>query len=307
MDEPAHTIPDVWRMWLGRLARLHVSKSSGDAPHKPLLLLVVLDLLDEGALADGLLLRDGNLAFRFSTYWSVVAYRRNSKPDIKLPLYHLKTDGFWTPLSVAGDAAAARELAVAARIDSSFLACAASVEFRLLARRTLIANYFKPQERLVLCEVLNMPPIAPQDAEFDRTQYAVEDFADHKREARFSLRVLPAYDFTCALTRYRMVSIDGTTAVDAAHIQQFKRGGPNSPTNGLALSKTAHWLFDRGFWSIGDDYRVLVHGKRFDEAGDAVHLLKPRAESPILLPRNPSLCPDRAYLAWHRSRHGFPA
>ena len=57
-----------------------------------------------------------------------------------------------------------------------------------------------------------------------------------------------------------MVAIDGKTAVDAAHIHQFKRGGPDHPTNGIAFSKTAHWLFERGFWSISDDFRVLVRG-----------------------------------------------
>jgi len=28
--------------------------------------------------------------------------------------------------------------------------------------------------------------------------------------------------------------------------------GHNHPTNGIALSKAAHWLFNRGFWSISD-------------------------------------------------------
>jgi hypothetical protein len=65
---------------------------------------------------------------------------------------------------------------------------------------------------------------------------------------------------------------------------EFKRGGPNHPTNGIALSKTAHWLFDRGYWSISDDYEVLVNSDRFDEAGDAGYLLKSRAGRPILLP-----------------------
>jgi hypothetical protein len=64
-----------------------------------------------------------------------------------------------------------------------------------------------------------------------------------------------------------MVSVEGKTAVDAAHIHQFTKGGADDPRNGLALSKTAHWLFDRGFWSIGDDYTVLVKGDQFDEAG----------------------------------------
>ena len=71
------------------------------------------------------------------------------------------------------------------------------------------------------------------------------------------------------------------------------------------MSKTAHWLFDRGFWSIGDDYQVLVNSDRFDEAGDAAHLLKPRLRQTILLPANRSYWPGREFLAWHRQEHGF--
>jgi putative restriction endonuclease len=48
-------------------------------------------------------------------------------------------------------------------------------------------------------------------------------------------------------SRYRMIGVSGATPLDAAHIHQFKQGGSNHPTNGIALTKTAHWLFDRGF------------------------------------------------------------
>jgi hypothetical protein len=39
------------KAWLGKMARLHVYKSKdGPAPHKPLLLLVVLDMAEAGTL-----------------------------------------------------------------------------------------------------------------------------------------------------------------------------------------------------------------------------------------------------------------
>lgn len=292
------------RIWLEHLANLHLDRSRGAAPHKPLLLLVVLDLIEDGKLAGGLLARDGNLAFRFSSYWSIVAERRNARPDVRLPFYHLKSDGFWTPLDVDGKPAESRDRAVLAQLDVSFLACAQEADFRGLARRTLIAKYFQPQERTTLYGLIGLEP-PPDDVVAGDALRFQEAPDDRKRDARFSFRVLPAYDFTCALTRYRMVSVDGKTAVDAAHIHQFRRGGPNHPTNGIALSKTAHWLFDRGFWSIADSYRVLVKPGCFDESGEAAHLLKPRAGHEILLPANRSYWPAREFLEWHRQKHGF--
>ena len=62
--------------WLGKLARLKVDKARGDpAPHKPLLLLAFGDIL---ALTP-------ELAFRFCTYWSIVAHRRTQAPDVRYP------------------------------------------------------------------------------------------------------------------------------------------------------------------------------------------------------------------------------
>jgi putative restriction endonuclease len=292
-------------LWLERLANLNIDRARGAAPHKPLLLFVVLDLIEDGQLKDGMLLKDGNLAFRFSSYWTIVAQRRTARPDLRLPFYHMRTDELWVPLDGEGKPAESRERAVRARLDPSFLSCLRDPTFRVLARRTFIATYFEPGERLTLYQLVGIEPPGDDVVRADAERFQMNSDAARKRDARFSLRVLPAYNFTCALTRYRMVSVEGKTAVDAAHIHQFKKGGPDDPRNGLALSKTAHWLFDRGFWSIGDDYTVVVKVDRFDEAGGADQLLKPRINQRIHLPMNREVWPGREYLSWHRERHRF--
>lgn len=293
------------RLWLERLSSLKQDRARGPAPHKPLLLLVVLDLVEEGKLTSRLMPRDGSLAFRFSSYWTIIAHRRTSRPDVRLPFYHMRTDGFWTPLDADGKVSAARETAALARLDPEFLECAADPAFRELARRTLTARYFEPNERAELyrlcgIEVPSSDLVAAEAARFIRS-----DRDEARRDAKFLVRVLPAYDFTCALTRYQMIAVDGSSPLDAAHIQQFKRGGPNDLANGLALSKTAHWLFDRGFWSITDHYKILVKASAFEEAGEFSQLLKPHAGREIMLPKSRHHWPAPRFLAWHRERHGF--
>lgn len=81
-----------------------------------------------------------------------------------------------------------------------------------------------------------------------------------------------------------MVAEDGTTILDAAHIRSFSQGGPCLVRNGLALSKTAHWLFDRGFWSLSDDLHILVKQRSFHESGDMGLLLKPKDGKRIRVP-----------------------
>lgn len=296
--------------WLEKLTTLGVdpakkTRAIGAAPHKPLLLLIVCDLIESRALVGGLLARDGALAFRFGTYWRIVADRRRTKPDLRLPFFHMRGDGLWTPLDVHGRPAETRESAVLAQFDMSFFVCLQDAGFRTFARRTLIANYFEPTERAELYTLCGLP-IPPDDIiATDATRFLPSDQDERRRDTKFSMRVLPAYDFTCALTGYRMLAINGSTALDAAHIHQFKQGGVCHPTNGIALSKTSHWLFDHGFWSLSDDFRVLVHTEKFDESGDAGQLLKPRADRGIHLPKDQAFWPDRTCLAWHRARHAF--
>jgi hypothetical protein len=64
----------AWQGWLERLANLNIDRARGAAPHKPLLLFlfVVLDLIENGQLEDGMLLKDGNLAFRFENDYTVL-------------------------------------------------------------------------------------------------------------------------------------------------------------------------------------------------------------------------------------------
>lgn len=297
--------PPEFTRWLNVLSNLRYDPASGVAPHKPLLLLVVCDLAEGGKIDGSILRRDGDMAFRFSAFWRIVAERRRTRPDAKLPFFHLRTEGVWTPLEADGRPAQDRSHAVTARLDASFRLCLNDAAFRTLARRTLIARYFEPGERAELYSLVGLDVPSDDIATADATRFLGPNELQSKRDAKFSVRVLPAYNYTCALTRYRMMSEDGTTSVDAAHIHQFSRGGSSDPTNGIALSKTAHWLFDHGFWSITADLRIVVAESRFEEAGEEAFLLKKMAGRDLLRPVNDQYLPDQQCLAWHRRRHRF--
>jgi putative restriction endonuclease len=293
-----------WTRWLNKLNHLHIAP---DAPHKPLLLLVVCDLAEEGKLTGSILHRNGDLVFRFSSYWRIVAERRRTKYDVKIPFFHLRAEKVWKPLEADGRPAEDRTRAVLAQLDASFFVCLSNADFRTLVRRILIAKYFAPHERAELYNLVGLAMPPDDIVAADAIRFLPSKESEVKRDAKFSFRVLPAYDYTCALTRYRMIATNGTTALDAAHIHQFKRGGSNHPTNGIALSKTAHWLFDRGFWSITNELRVIVAADHFDEAGEEAYLLKKLAGRELLRPANSHFLPDPACLAWHRKHHGFEA
>ena len=221
--------------WLAKLAKLKVDMAHGDpAPHKPLLLLVVLELAERGSLPKDVLPLTPELAFRFCTYWSIVASRRSQKPDVRYPFYHLKSDGIWSPLAQDGQPTTERFSARYAAMPSDFVAFANDPISRDMGRRILIAKYFRPYERLNLYALVGMPIPSGDETVRDANYKGPQEAQQQGREARFRLNIVAAYNYTCALTRYRLTTITGGSIVDAAHIHQFSDSRNNDPRNGLA-------------------------------------------------------------------------
>ena len=118
------------------------------------------------------------------------------------------------------------------------------------------------------------------------------------RERSFMHNVRAAYSNRCAITGLRLINGGGRPEVQAAHIQPVASKGPDSIRNGLALSGTVHWMFDRGLVSIGDDYRILVAKHHVPE--DAVRILNQNGM--LNLPKDPTLYPNAHFLRFHREQ-----
>jgi len=288
--------------WLHKLATLKVDRSCGDpAPHKPFLLLMILEMADRGEITGPELSLSPDLAFRFSLFNSVIADRKRPPLELQLPFHHLKTSGVWQPLMADGKPSPHRNLTAKVRFDPTFLDCLRDPEFRHKAKRVLIETtpYFRPEERLALCAMLHLKPTHAERAKEAGRLYAAP--VERGRDARFRIEVVVvAYKHTCALTGYRMTTLDMESIVDAAHIHEFRDSRNNDPRNGLALSKNAHWQFDRGLWSITDDYRVIVNRDKFIEEGVPGQKLADFDGHRLFLPSDPKYWPDPSHLAWHR-------
>ena len=63
----------------------------------------------------------------------------------------------------------------------------------------------------------------------DAAYQSPDEVARQGREARFRLNIVAAYNYTCALTCYRLTTIAGGSIVDAAHIHQFSDSRNNDP------------------------------------------------------------------------------
>lgn len=116
------------------------------------------------------------------------------------------------------------------------------------------------------------------------------------RDAAFRRHVREAYGNTCAVTGLCLLNGGGRPEVEAAHIRAVEANGPDTVRNGLALTGTVHWMFDRGLISVDDSYRLLVAPKGIP--GDLAPLVQ--QGKTIRLPGRPDLRPHATYLRWHR-------
>ena len=115
------------------------------------------------------------------------------------------------------------------------------------------------------------------------------------RDAKFRQHIRTVYDRTCAFTGLRLINGGGRPEVEAAHIIPVERGGNDSVQNGIALSGTVHWMFDRGLLSMRDDYKILC-SRHLNE--DVTHLLTKDLVARV--PTEPRYRPHPRYLSWHR-------
>ena len=164
------------------------------APHKPLLLLAVMDLIAQGVISANFIEPNPSLVDVVDLYWTKVIGQANSSSLI-LPFSHLQSDGFWrlVPVPDMETALAAtrhirtftqlRQMVLGAKLDDSLFGLLADAHERDRLRRVLIETYFAPELRAKLVEV---GQITAESFEYSREllNRARGRFSLHKRRRR---------------------------------------------------------------------------------------------------------------------------
>jgi putative restriction endonuclease len=178
------------------------------------------------------------------------------------------------------------------------------------AVRALSATDF---ERIVNSGLEDRAPLLPRTDEVGQGAGLAESqapfvFAVQRDRATFSVSrivrdrifrrvVLRAYDQRCAITGLQLINGAGRAEVAAAHIRPVESGGPDIVNNGIALSGTAHWMFDRGLIGLSDSLEILVSRQANDQ--DSIRaLINPSGQA--LGPLRSLDRPHPHFLSWHR-------
>jgi putative restriction endonuclease len=298
-------------------AKLNVSKTKerGAANHKPILILSVLELITQQSIVENRIFVTNELIETFKKYWSILAADSIYTDALHYPFVHLRRDGFWNIKFT--DAYTGERIKTTNKLKEKVEYAYLDDElFNLLqdsfARQTLVdslvANWFADSN-------LNLGDMLEFDLEFDRVDRSELQNLDSDvkitlqksivRNSFFRKLVVLEYDYRCAFCKLRIIRDPNQNIVDGAHIKPFAEFLDSKIDNGLSLCKNHHWAFDLGWFSIDDNYRILI-AQGLDDDSPYTRAMKDFDREPIALPSNERYFPRLESLKWHRNNKFKP-
>ncbi|MBN3870315.1 HNH endonuclease [Nostoc sp. JL33] len=301
--------------YINKFANLRVSRSSGVAPNKPILLLSIIELISQGEIRRNQVPLSAELIATFLKLWSHLEAVR--KPDIGLPFYHLTSDGFWhfemklgfesliaakikirTPTTI-------RQTVEYAYLDVELWSLLQNSESRSVLTHVLINSWFsdRTQDIEQLLQVNAFAELQDQLQRSGGKVYKPEELEDEQavivRDGAFRKIVVSTYNQRCAFCGLQILDSLSQNIVDGSHIKPFSQFYDDRINNGLSLCKNHHWAFDRFWFTINDDYTIIVADNLREDSPNAKTMREFRGDR-IILPSQQQYYPRLDSLQWHR-------
>jgi len=305
--------------YVDAIAKLHAYRRAGHvSPHKPVMLLAVLSLADNGGLLENRIEYGPELLELFHEYFTIVQTPADRCTPL-LPYFYLKGDRFWhhrprpgqesvyTAMSDPGSGPQMLAVVEYAYLDDELFLLVADRTSREVLRQSIISRYFAGHrdELLTLSRQedeigLYRDRLEQESAPERVREESVGEFGDGTRRTAFRRTVTKAYDYQCAACGARVILGD-LVLVDAAHLIPFSESCDDDPRNGMALCKNHHWAMDRFLIAPGPDHRWHVSNRLDDRLEGQQELLRLDSRD-ILLPSKAQHLPRRDSLEWRMQR-----
>jgi putative restriction endonuclease len=298
-------------------AKLNVSKTKerGTANHKPILILSVLELITQQSIVKNRIFVSNELIETFKRYWSILVTDSIYTDALHYPFVHLRREGFWHVKfkdTYEGDRIKTtnklKEKVEYAYLDNELFALLQDEFSRQVLVDSLVSTWFADSRS-------NLGNLLDIDLEFDQVEEPELQNLDHEvkitlrksivRNSFFRKLVVREYDYRCAFCKLRIIRDPNQNIVDGAHIKPFSEFLDSKIDNGLSLCKNHHWAFDLGWFSVDDNYRILV-AQGLDDDSPYTRLMKDFDREPIALPSNERYFPRLESLKWHRDNKFKP-
>jgi putative restriction endonuclease len=133
------------------------------APHKPILLLVIIDLIARGELAENRIVYGDALKAAFRERWQLVMNGDDRRGDLVQPFWHMQSESFWLlqprePEAVTNAIIRVRSQSLLeqtiehAMLDESLWRALGDSQERETLRETLLTTYFDAEAAAALRE-----------------------------------------------------------------------------------------------------------------------------------------------------------
>ncbi len=293
------------------------------APHKPLLLLAVMDLVARGVLTSRFISITAELVELnelFTDYWRCIVPVRQTS-SIAFPFSRLHREPFWRLIPIPNQEITGpiinsistvtqlRNFALGAEMDDELFLHMSSFAGRQALATALLCSCFSESGQQAIREqagihgdAFQYSRVLEKAAHMQTAAEPVfpEEYKPAARDQGFRRAIVFHYQHRCALCGTRIVTAEGHTAVDAAHIVPWSVSQNDDIRNGMALCKLCHWGFDEGLMGVSDTYTVII-SKQVAQNHNAAGALLNLTDRNILGPQEKALWPHPDHIGWHRA------
>ena len=308
--------------------RLRIDRAHGIAPHKPILLISVLQAFQNKLITNQRIYITPELVALFKTNWNSLVIS-NHDCRFALPFYHLTSDLFWklipkpgfeNILQLKSSMRSFANLNVAveyAIIDEDLFILMKEQKSNSILQQFLFDEYFSDTKNIF------SNSLGGQQKIFDDIEGKIlnEDAEVYKREIQtlmqqqneeeiylrgslFKREIPKKYNNTCCISGMKIDATISVSMLDACHIVPWSESYNDTISNGVALCPNLHRAFDRGLISIDDNYKVLVKNS-FKEDSTSSYQIKPFNGKHIILPLNIKDFPSLKNFYSHRMKFDF--
>lgn len=310
------------REYINDFTKLRRAPNLGGAPHKPILLLSIIDAIEKGFITNERIYITAELIALFKSNWNIWVKTPHIM-NFALPFYHLSNEPFWEliikegrdiPLTTKKSIKSFQSLVQTvnyAKIDKNLLVYLNQKIDRELLRNAIIKKYFAEVQPIGTSDTSYLDIIAEQILRDSAIQYKKtikkikeeeneENFEEeiYLRNNVFKQKIPQIYDYTCSITGLKIQSINGYSLIDACHIIPFHLEHDDTIGNGIALCPNLHRAFDKGLITIDNNYKVIV-SKKFVENNISTHSIRQFDNKELLLPKNKLFYPRKEVIQWH--------
>jgi putative restriction endonuclease len=319
------TIDQVKNTYIKYFTKLKRATNNGiKAPHKPILLLSILQLMRKGEISSNRIFITPELVLAFKSNWNALV-TTNNICTFALPFFHLKSEPFWHLTYLRSGAGALKSISTLkglsdniafAEIDQPlFLLMADTVTNTLLQNILLecyfpstIVSYFKktsevqyPLELEIKNQIVNDTKAEYQTKMQMLEEVLTEEEIQEERFIRggiFKKEIPRIYKYQCCISGMKIQTTINAQMVDACHIIPFSMSNDDTISNGICLSPNLHRAFDRGLLTINEDYIVRISPSVMES--NSPYGITQFAGKRIDLPQDVKLYPSTQNLSWHR-------